>query len=165
VVGTIANIENVLGGSGGAAGTYNILVGNGSNGLTGGNGRRNLLIAGATPSVLMGGNDEDILIGGTTIWDTNPTLWSTALQAIMLEWTQTTPYADRVDHLLHGGGLNGTYVLDPTLSMPPVVNNGGGNTLTGRVPGSPPSTERNLYFGNLSLGDVTDASGDEFYTI
>src|SRR5262249_50829802 len=61
VGGTIANIENVLGGNGGAAGTYNILVGNGGNVLTGGNGRRNLLIAGAAPSVLLGGNDEDIL--------------------------------------------------------------------------------------------------------
>src|SRR5262249_42376008 len=66
VGGSLANIANVIGGTGGGAGIYNILVGNGGNTLIGGNGRRNLLIAGASASTLNGGDDDDILIGGTT---------------------------------------------------------------------------------------------------
>src|SRR5262249_22646735 len=53
------------GASGGAPGSYNILVGNGRNVLTGGNGRRNLLIAGnngVAGSTLIGGDQDDILI-------------------------------------------------------------------------------------------------------
>jgi hypothetical protein len=43
---SISHIQNVKGASGGGAGSYNVLIGNGGNVLTGGNGRRNLLIAG-----------------------------------------------------------------------------------------------------------------------
>src|SRR5262249_26198305 len=69
VNGSVTNIQNVTGGSGGPAGSYNILVGNGGNELRGGNGRRNLLIAGPSSSKLYGGDDEDILIAGYTDYD------------------------------------------------------------------------------------------------
>jgi hypothetical protein len=135
VGGGISNIQNVIGANGGPVGSYNILVGNGGNVLTGGNGRRNLLIAGATASTLNWGNGEDILIGGTTRYEMdNP-----AHQAIMAEWVRTDEdYATRVSHLFAGTGTGGR-VLDATT----VFNNGGGNTLRGHA-GS--STERNLYF-------------------
>jgi hypothetical protein len=140
VGGSIANIQNVKGGTGGS-GTFNILVGNGGNVLTGGNGRRNLLIAGASASTLIGGNDDDILIGGTTTYDTDPT----SLQNIMIYWSGTDDYTTRVTNLLSGTGV-------PRLDATTVTGNGGGNTLTGHNGGA---TEKNLYYGNPVL-DTND---------
>jgi autotransporter-associated beta strand protein len=145
---SLSNIQNVTGASGGPAGSYNVLIGNGGNVLTGGNGRRNLLVAGSTASTLIGGNDDDILIAGTTDYDTSDQ-WQAAFTAIMNEWTQMTDYATRVDHLMNGGGLNGPYLLNAAT----VHSNGGGNTLTGHGGGA---NELNLYFANLDLGDTTD---------
>jgi hypothetical protein len=137
VGGNIAHIDNVTGGSGGGAGIYNILVGNGGNTLTGGNGRRNLLIAGASASTLVGGDDDDILIGGTTAYDLN----LSALMAIMTYWSGTSDdYGTRVGNLLSGSGV-------PLLDATTVSSNGGGNILTGG-PGL------NLYYGNTA--DTTD---------
>jgi hypothetical protein len=133
VGGLVANIQNVNGGNGPG---YNVLVGNGGNVLSGGN-ARSLLIAGASAGVLIGGADDDILIGGTTQWDTDPT----ALTAIMAEWTQAgVSYADRVSHLLNGGGLNDPYLLNADT----VTGNGGGNSLFG-------TAGLDLYFGALTL--------------
>jgi hypothetical protein len=154
-VGTgVANIQNVTGGSGGGAGLYNILVGNGGNVLTGGDGRRNLLIAGASASTLIGGNDDDILIGGTTAYDTEAGLVS--LQAIMNYWSSTTDdYATRVANLLSG---NGVPLLDATM----VHDNGGGNALTGNHGGA---AEMNLFYGvdpTLETTDYNPAIGEQF---
>jgi hypothetical protein len=105
--------------------------------LNGGDSGRNLMIAGLSSATLNGGNGENILIGGTTQWDYDPV----ALAAIMAEWTRTDlAYADRVDHLLNGGGLNGAYLLNATT----VTGNGAGNTLLG-------GAGLDLYFGNLNL--------------
>lgn len=135
--GTIANIQNVTGGNSGGAGVYNILVGNGSNILTGGTGRRNLLIAGSSASTLFGGDDDDILIGGTTAYDMD----LASLRAIMDYWSGTSDdYATRVGNLLVG---NGVPLLDPTT----VTSNGGGNTLIG-------GAGLNLYYGTSA--DNTD---------
>jgi hypothetical protein len=137
VGGSIADIQNVTGGSGGGAGVYNILVGNGGNVLIGGNGRRNLLIAGSSASTLQGGDDDDLLIGGTTTYDMDVA----SLLAIMDYWSGTSDdYATRVSSLLTGTGVP---LLDPTT----VTSNGGGNTLLGG-PGL------NLFYGNDT--DVTD---------
>ncbi len=133
VGGGIANIQNVTGASGGPAGSYNILVGNGGNVLSGGNGRRNLLIAGARASTLLGGDDQDILIGGTTVYDRDPT----SLQAIMAYWTGPDSYATRVANLRSGIGV-------PLLNATKVTGNGGRNTLTGRL-------GLDLFYGNLEL--------------
>jgi hypothetical protein len=154
VGGTVAHIRDVTGGSGGGAGVYNILVGNGGNVLTGGDGRRNLLIAGATPSTLIGGNQDDILIGGTTAYDQEAGL--TSLNAIMAYWSGTADdYATRVANLLSGTGV-------PLLDATKVTNNGGGNTLTGHHGGA---AELNLYFGLAPALETTDydpALGEQF---
>jgi Ca2+-binding RTX toxin-like protein len=142
VGGGIANIQNAKGATGGPAGSYNILVGNGGNVLTGGNDRRNLLIAGPTASTLIGGNGDDILIGGTTTYDAEPGMVS--LQAIMAYWAGSADdYATRVSNLLNGNGVPILAPFDPTTGMG-VIGNGGGNTLTGNA-------GLDLFYGNLAL--------------
>jgi hypothetical protein len=163
VGGKVVNIQSVVGGDGGAAGTYNVLIGNGYAHLYGGHNRRNLLVAGnngMTGSILEGGTVGDILIAGTTDYDTSDQ-WQQAFTAIMNEWTRTdllgTPldqYNARVDHLKNGGGLNDLYLLNATT----VHSNGGGNTLKGHYG---VSTGLNLYFANLALGDTADQGPDE----
>jgi hypothetical protein len=155
---SITNIYRVTGASGGAPGSYNVLVGFGGNILTGGTGRSNLLIAGGLASTLFGANADDILIGGTTDYDTSDQ-WQAAFTAIMNEWTQATDYATRADHIQNGGGLNDPYMLNAST----VHSNGGGNVLIGHGGGV---DERNVYFA--SLGDTTDqdpAVGEQLVTI
>ncbi len=141
----VQNIQNVVGSVG-----NDILVGNGTgNTLTGGTGR-NLLIAGGGPGQLLGGPDDDILVGGKTAYDSNPT----ALAALLLEWTRTDlPYGARVDHLLHGGGKNGT----TKLNVPSFTANAGGNTLTG-------AGGLDLFYGSPSrdANDWTPSIGEVF---
>jgi hypothetical protein len=121
VGGTIANIQNITGGSGGGAGVYNILVGDGGNTLAGGTGRRNLLIAGSSASTLLAGDDEDILIAGTTAYDMDVA----SLMAIMAYWSGTSDdYATRVANLMSGNGV-------PLLDATTVTGNNGGNIMTG----------------------------------
>lgn len=121
VGGTVANIQNVVGGTGGGAGIYTILVGSGGDTLIGGTGRRNLLIAGSSASTLQSGDGEDILIGGTTRYDMD----LTSLQAIMDYWSTTADdYATRVATLLAGNGV-------PLLDATTVTGNGGSNVLSG----------------------------------
>jgi hypothetical protein len=119
--------------------------------LTAGKGR-SLFITGMTPATIQGGGGDNILIGGSTVYDAD----TTALAAIMAEWTRTdATYADRVDHLLNGGGLNGSYLLNTST----VTGNGGGNTLLG-------GTGLNLYFGNPDLDtNDWDPSTETFVTV
>jgi hypothetical protein len=82
--------------------------------------------SGPARATLVGGSDQDILVGGTTDYDTR----RSALNALMAEWSRTgLPYAARVNHLLHGGGLNGAILLNGSTAH----SNGGGNTLTGEA--------------------------------
>jgi hypothetical protein len=113
-----SNIQNVIGASGGPAGSYNILVGNGGNVLTGGTGRSNLLIAGSSASTLNGGDTSDLLIAGTTSYDTN----AASLQAIAAYWAGSDNFATRVANLESGTGV-------PLLDATQVTGNGGGNTV------------------------------------
>jgi hypothetical protein len=139
----IKNIRNVTGGNG-----NDMFVGDGTgNVLTGGTGR-SILIAGAGAGTLKGNAGQDLLVGGTTNYDTN----LTALKAILAEWTSTSDYAIRVQHLLQGGGANGTTRLSATT----FTNNGGVNTMTG-------AGDLDLFYGvkardnhdwNGSLGEV-----------
>jgi hypothetical protein len=148
VGGSISNIQNVLGGNGGGAGTYNILVGNGGNVLTGGFGRRNLLIAGGSASTLIGGDDDDILIAGTTAYDREAGLVS--LNALMAYWSGTADdYPTRVGNVTTGNGV-------PLLDGTTVTSNGGGNTLLAQGGGP---TEMNLYYANPA--DTIDATASE----
>jgi hypothetical protein len=120
--GAVTGIQNVVGASGGAAGTYNLLIGNGGNVLAGGTGRRNILVAGGSASTLLGGDNEDLLIGGTTIYDTEAGL--TSWQAIAAYWAGADDYGTRADNLTAGIGV-------PLLDATTVIGNGGGNTMIG----------------------------------
>jgi hypothetical protein len=110
--GGIAHISNVTGGAG-----NDILVGDAfGNVLIGGQGR-NILIGGLNGDILnatTGGLGQDILISGRTAFDAN----AAALNLIKAEWTRPdnlfSTYKTRVAHLLAGGGLNGTVLLNPT---------------------------------------------------
>jgi Ca2+-binding RTX toxin-like protein len=136
----------------GGAGT-SLLVGDGNNdALTGGRGR-NILIAGAGPATLVGGGGDDVLTGGGTDYDSN----LRALEALMAEWARTDlSYAARVNHLLHGGGLNGATVLNGTT----VHSNGARNTLTG-------GDGLDLFFGNLArdVSDTGSSPGEVFVSV
>ena len=157
VGGGIANIQNVIGASGGGLGFYNILVGNGGDYLQGGDGRRNLLIAGASASTLIGGNGDDILIGGTTAYDQEADMHS--LIAVMDYWSNTTDdYFTRVNNLTTGNGV-------PLLDATTVVNNGGGNTLIGNNSGA---GEMNLFYGldpSLETTDYNPGIGEVFINV
>jgi Ca2+-binding RTX toxin-like protein len=86
----------------------NVLVGgDGDDRLDGGAGR-DLLIGGAGSDTLRGGSGDDILIGGTTDHDNN----TSALAAIMREWTSARPYQKRRANLATGLLVRGTTVLD-----------------------------------------------------
>jgi predicted outer membrane repeat protein len=148
VAGTVHNIQSVIGGQ-----VTSILVGDGrETSLTGGTGR-NLLIAGpkaAAAPALVGKANQDILVGGSTDYDLNVS----ALNAIMAEWARTDiGYAARVNHLLHGGGLNGATLLNSSTFH----GNGGGNVLTG-------AAGLDLFYGSKALdqSDWNAAQGEIF---
>jgi hypothetical protein len=148
ISGGISGFQNVIGSIG-----NDLLVGDGSgNVLIGGTGR-NLLIAGSSAGYLQGSAADNILIGGSTQYDTD----LASLDALFAEWTRTDlGYADRVNHILNGGGLNGAAVLNAST----VTGNGGGNTLLG-------GGELNLYYGSLA-NDQTDydpSSGEVFVSV
>jgi parallel beta-helix repeat protein len=123
--GYVRNMANVTGSIG-----NDLLVGDANaNVFVGGTGR-NILIGGAGADSLTGGGGDNLLLGGTTAYDTN----LTALQAIMSEWTRSGySFHQRVDHLMNGTGLNGSYVLnaDPTLGPVTVFDDGFADVLTG----------------------------------
>jgi hypothetical protein len=119
---SINDIENVTGASGGGAGSYNLLIGNGGNVLNGGTGRRNILVAGGSGSTLNAGDGEDLLIGGATVYDTDSTLASW-LQ-IAAYWAGADDYFTRIANLTTGNGV-------PLLDATTVIGNGGGNTING----------------------------------
>lgn len=137
-------IENVMGGFGNdtLTGNYanNILVGGeGNDTLSGGDGR-DLLIDGDGQDILNGGQHDDILIGGYTNHDQN----LPALTAIMSEWTSTTLYNQRVDHLrgtLPGGKNGGAYLRAGTVWQDPQIDTFTGDLgddwFWGQIPGEP----------------------------
>ena len=118
--GQAANLENIFGGAGtdtliGNA-ANNLLLGNGgANVLSGGGGTdelhggsgRNILIGGTGSDALIGGSDQDVLLSDSYNNETNPL----ALQSLLVEWVQATPYQTRIDHLLGiiPGGASGMY--------------------------------------------------------
>jgi hypothetical protein len=150
--GGISGFTTVLGGQGGAAGTYNILVGDGGDTLVAGTGRRNLLIAGQSSSSLYGGDSDDILIGGQTSYDRQ----IPALQALMNEWARADEdQATRADHVHNGTGIAGGFHFDGTT----VQSNGGGNWLQGHY-GDASATAADLFFaGNIASEAGCDYDG------
>ncbi len=92
----------------GGNGHNTILGGAGDDTLIGGS-DCDLLIGGTGADRLVGNAGDDILIGGVTVHDDD----HDALCAIMDEWCRTDrTYAQRIDALMSGGGLNGTYKLN-----------------------------------------------------
>jgi hypothetical protein len=113
--GGVANISNVTGGQ-----ANDVLVGDASDNILVGGPGRNILIGGQgadTLNATSGGLGEDILIGGPTAFDGS----AAALALIKAEWvrpdTLTSTYKTRVDHLINGGGLNGTVRLNATTAQ------------------------------------------------
>lgn len=96
--------DTLIGGGG-----PDVMVGGSGNNLLMGGFSRNILIGGSGSDVLIGGNADDILIAGYTAYDHN----DAALAALFNEWNRATAtYTTRVNDLMHGGGLNGSYVLN-----------------------------------------------------
>ncbi|HEX5472602.1 MAG TPA: hypothetical protein VFW73_11985, partial [Lacipirellulaceae bacterium] len=104
----------ILGGTGndvlvGGSGNNILVGGDGSDVIVGGNGR-DLVIGGTGSDVLTGGGGDDILIDGYTSHDND----TTALDAIMAEWTSADSFSTRVANLTGSGGLlqSGVAVFD-----------------------------------------------------
>ena len=130
--------ENVTGGSGndiligntlnniliGGDGNDVLTGGDGTDVLTGGNGK-NILIGGNGLDALTGGSTEDLLLGARYINEGD----TTALAALLTEWTSANSFDDRVAHLLGtlAGGANGGFTLTPTT----VKEDAAQDTLTG----------------------------------
>ena len=129
----------------------NVLVGDdGNDSLEAGTDRlnagegRDLLIGGRGRDHLRASAGDNLLVAGFTDYDGN----MTALQAIMNEWTRADQtYQRRVDHLLTGGGLNGTTRLNPTT----VHDDGDVDVLDG----APQTIWLDWFFANL------DGDGDK----
>ncbi len=78
--------------------------------ISGGNGR-DFLVGGLGGDLVIGYNDDDILVSGVYSQDRDPA----AVRAILAEWTRSDlAYADRIDNLTNGTGLNGGFVLNDT---------------------------------------------------
>ena len=162
--GQAANFENAYGGAGtdtliGNA-ANNVLMGNGgADALSGGSGNdelyggdgRNILIGGTGADYLMGGSDQDVLLSDSYNNETNPL----ALQSLLVEWVQTTPYLTRIDHIMGttSGGLNGSYVLNSTT----VAKDSNADYLTG-------GGGQDWFLANSLQDVITDKAVDEVFT-
>jgi uncharacterized delta-60 repeat protein len=146
VAGGITSTTELYGGNGNdrikGGNGYNIEVGGaGDDVLVGGN-TRDLLIGGAGGDSLTGGAGDDVLIAMSTQYDGN----ELALESIQNEWIRTDlGFSDRVNHLLHGGGFNGTNVLSSATTF----DDGATDVLTGS------SGSDAFFFDNGDI--VTDA--------
>jgi len=131
------------------SGDNNVLLGGaGDDTLVGGLGR-NVLIGGQGADSLVGQAGEDVLVAGGTMYDQN----LVALDAVMAEWRTNVPYADRVNHLRYGGGLNGASLLNSAA----YINDLGQNRLTG-------ATGLDLFYGSKTQDahDWNEPSGEVF---
>ena len=132
------SIEHIYGGSGndtlignslnntlnGYEGNDVLSGGDGNDTLNGGGGK-NILIGGNGVDLLTGGSSEDLLLGAWYSLENS----TTALAALLSEWTSGSVYADRVAHLLGtlAGGANGSFTLTSTT----VKEDNAKDTLTG----------------------------------
>src|SRR5436190_18289694 len=127
LAGTLTLTGELYGGPGndrlkGAAGDDVLIGGAGDDNLDGGSGR-DILIGGDGADRLVSGASGAILIGGPTAYDDD----RHALCAIFDEWTRGATYAQRVEHLTKGGGLNG----DVRLTAATARNDAAIDALTG----------------------------------
>jgi hypothetical protein len=140
-----------------------ILLGGIGNDTLGGGGGRDIHIGGDGTDHLNARGADDILIAGTTAHDTS----ALALCHILDEWRRTdATYAQRIDHLMNGGGLNDPYKLNNST----VFNDFDTDVLTGSAattgscsapatpwPTSPPGKSRRR-FENRVTGRQGEAS-------
>jgi uncharacterized delta-60 repeat protein len=135
--------NNYLQGGGG----NDVLIGGDGNDTLVGGGGRDLLIGSGGNDLLDGRGGDDILIGGGTYYGYEG--WGyedeISLSAIMAEWTSANDYATRVNHIVNGGGLNGSAVLASGATL---YDAGGSSTLVG-------GTGQDLFFAS-----ATDAITD-----
>ncbi len=98
--------DSILQGGGG----NNVLVGGAGCDILIGGGQRDLLIGGGGNDVIIAGSGDDILVGGSTNLDAN----DAALIKVLAEWTSSSSYALRIQHLTGAvaGGLNGSNFLN-----------------------------------------------------
>ena len=105
-----------------------IIVGGAGSDLIAGAQGRDILIGGLDSDIIVGNQDDDILIAGNTAYDAN----STALNAILAEWSSSRTYTERVNNLRNGTGsatrLNGSFFLDSDVT---VFDDGEMDLLTG----------------------------------
>src|SRR5262249_24937949 len=64
-------------------------------------------IGGKGADKVIGGSSDDLIIGDATSFDHN----AAALASILAEWQSAGAYAQRINHLKLGGGLNGSNKL------------------------------------------------------
>src|SRR5262249_55851837 len=97
----------------------NVLVaGTGRSRLVAGTGRD--ILVGSPRSTFQTGRGDDLVIRGVTAFNGD----IAALGALRAEWSGGGPDdAARIDHLLHGGGLNGTTVLSDAVLAPRPAHN------------------------------------------
>ena len=113
-----AGNDRLKGGAG-----HDVLLGGYGDDLLAGKSGRDLLIGGYGADRIIGNADDDILIAGTTTHAADPL----ALDNIMKEWTTDLASELRIDHLIHGTGLNGSVKLNGTT----VLDDGFADKLTG----------------------------------
>jgi Ca2+-binding RTX toxin-like protein len=90
----------------GGSGNDILLGEDGDDTLMGGDGR-DLLIGGLGSDRIIGNTSDDLLIAGRTAYDSN----ALTLTSLMLEWSSSNRYADRIVNLQTGAGLTGGYRL------------------------------------------------------
>jgi Ca2+-binding RTX toxin-like protein len=145
--------DTLLGGNGndrlvGHDGNDLLVGGDGNDRLRGGAGR-DVLIGGLSQDELHGGDGENILIAGSTAHDRN----TSALDAILTEWTSTHDFIDRVNNLRNGTGsvpgLNGAIFLTGSAAQATVFDDGVTDALEGHV-------DRDWLFADVDTRDGDD---------
>jgi hypothetical protein len=112
---------------------------------------RDVMIGGRGKDHLKASAGDNLLIAGFTDFDAS----LSALVAIHDEWTRDDlSYHDRVDHLLLGGGLNGTTTLNPS-----TVHDDGARDL---LDGAPKTIWLDWFLANLD-GDGDRKNKDQVH--
>jgi hypothetical protein len=144
IAGGVSNINNLTGSQG-----NDVLVANAVHSVIQGGTGPSLLIGGAGGANITGGPAGNIEISGTTSFDTQSNALA-AYAAILSEWTSTDSYTKRVNRIMNGGGLNGSFLLN----LSTVFDDTSTDTLTG-------GAGMNFYFIDKKQDTITDKKNGE----